>query len=429
MLILWVTFFLYVAFMFVIKLILGGTYMNAVAIFAIVMHIPLAFAGIYNSCKEYARIVFAGYIMRLIVAFWDVFGRGVFLLPHAGMDDHGYLWSAIDIGNDLTLIGERIYGGVYSKTVGIILYFSGGGEFMVRYINVLFGISIVLLMYKCLLMLDIKEAIRKKIIIIVAFFPQAIIFSGITLRENLIAFIIALSIYFFTRWHVYGGLFSMLMSVACICWASVYHSGCIFILTGYMFAQMFYQRENDRFVFRFKTIMLFIIFFLLSSTIYTEWSDIFLAKFPEYNEEMVFNRAAYATGGSAYLQGVEVNSMSTFIMFAPLKMIYFIASPVPWNWRGVMDIITFSIDSLFYIVTACIVVWNVKVTKKKYPIIVGICIALLASVFIFGIGSGNSGTAIRHRHKLVPLFLVALACTLQQRTDNNSLEERKQHES
>ena len=40
---------------------------------------------------------------------------------------------------------------------------------------------------------------------------------------------------------------------------------------------------------------------------------------------------------------------------------------------------------------------------------------IIGSSLIFGIGVSNAGTAIRHRQKLIPLFLIVLAITKNKR--------------
>ena len=37
------------------------------------------------------------------------------------------------------------------------------------------------------------------------------------------------------------------------------------------------------------------------------------------------------------------------IRYGPLRALYFLASPMPWDWRGLTDLFTFMVDSLFYI--------------------------------------------------------------------------------
>lgn len=56
-------------------------------------------------------------------------------------------------------------------------------------------------------------------------------------------------------------------------------------------------------------------------------------------------------GGAAYLIGLEINNLQEFILFSPLKSIYFLLSPLPWDWRGIYDVFTFFFDSMLYLIT------------------------------------------------------------------------------
>jgi ABC-type transport system involved in multi-copper enzyme maturation permease subunit len=89
-------------------------------------------------------------------------------------------------------------------------------------------------------------------------------------------------------------------------------------------------------------------------------------------------------------------------------MLFFMFSPVPWNWRSVTDAIAFLFSSLFYgyvFFTAAPYVF----TRKQRPTISGLFLIALLVLMMFGWGVSNSGTALRHRDKMVIHYLLMYA--------------------
>ena len=74
-----------------------------------------------------------------------------------------------------------------------------------------------------------------------------------------------------------------------------------------------------------------------------------------------------------------------------------------------MDIFTFLTDSMLYLFTITYYMKNKSKVKARRSIVIIIIWMLLGSTLIFGIGVSNAGTAVRHRQKLIPVFLILLA--------------------
>ena len=420
MLALWMSFLLVVLFSTSAKLIVGdGQYLNMLALFAVVTHVVLSIPILMIQFKEYRKIIVIGFLLRVATMFWDMFARGIAMVPHAGMDDYGYMMGAVDVGKDLSLLGASLYGGLYPKTMGLLVYFTGAGELFVHYLNVLFGISTVLLIYRSLQKLNISEKAMHWTVIIAALFPQNIFFSGTTLREAWITFLVACSMYQFIKWCQNGNLFNAIASTFLICWSAAYHSGVIFILFGYLFGYLFYKREDKKLNFSKQTVAMFMLFLLLGIVTYYKFGDVILGnKFGNVEDlelETIYGRTEFSAGDSGYLQGLEVNSFSTFMLYAPIKILYFIASPMPYNWRGLTDMIAFGLDAVFYIWTLWYFAKHYRLITSKYGMMTALMISIVLVLFVFGVSTGNSGTAIRHRHKIFPLLALVCAAIIETR--------------
>ena len=133
--------------------------------------------------------------------------------------------------------------------------------------------------------------------------------------------------------------------------------------------------------------------------------------------------------GSRYLEGLTINSIPTLIIYAPIRALYFLFSPLPTNWRGVSDVFAFIVDGCvhFYVIYSAL-----KARKKLKRLIcdskdivfyqyyrlinVGLYI-ILAVAFVFCLNTNNAGTAIRHRDVLIGIEAVMMGLSLKIRSD------------
>ncbi|MHC0552857.1 hypothetical protein [Salinicoccus sp. CNSTN-B1] len=108
------------------------------------------------------------------------------------------------------------------------------------------------------------------------------------------------------------------------------------------------------------------------------------------------------------MTGLEINNIFQLIVFSPIKIIYFIASPMPWSVRNFSDLISFFLDALFYVFALIVFIRNIDVVKRR-PILAIVLLGIAAGWLIFGLGISNAGTALRHRFKLFYLIIIAFA--------------------
>lgn len=348
---------------------------------------------------------------------WDIYGRHIFAFPGSGADSEGFYRASVLVSKNMKLIKGSIYGGNYTKILGSIFYITGENRILGQYINVILGVFIIILIYKSLRMLNIKKKNINTSILIISLFPNALIFSGILLRENFITFFVALSIYYFIKWHKKGEFKSQLLSIVSILIASSFHSGVIGILVGYMFTYIFYNRKINSFKISVKTTILLLVFTFLGIAILNQ-SDVFLGKFKNIDElEDIISTANSRTGGSVYLTSLKLNNWWQVLIYSPIYMFYFLTSPLPWNWRGLNDIVTFFIDSSLYFIFVFMLIKNLRYRNKSLyhkNVILGLAMSDLLTIFIFGIGVQNAGTAMRHRHKILPLLLIIFTILKEQ---------------
>lgn len=404
--------------------ILGVGFINAfifrfgrAADFFVVFHFVLTLALLYKYKPGLREILVFTFLARVALMIWDLKFSHVFSLPNSGADTESfYRWARI-IGQDITLLGTEIRAGFYSKIIGTIYYLTGTSRMLGQYINVLLGLSIVIIINKITLLLQLSAKSRKITLLVAAFFPNSMVMSAIFLRENFPTFFVAASLFFFCRWYIRPGLQNMLLSIAMLALASMFHSGVSGILLGYAFAFMFYKKKANKFRFSWLTILSFAILSVILYLGTTEYSDVFFGKFRNVEEaEDIYNTASSASGGSAYLQGLKITNFGQFLLYIPLKMFYFLGAPMPWDWRGGMDVFTFVADASFFLYVVVMLFKGRRSWGRERTLVISIALCILGACIIFGTGVGNAGTAVRHRQKLIPIFLLSFGLILDQRS-------------
>ncbi|MCA0985134.1 hypothetical protein LCL89_13970 [Halobacillus yeomjeoni] len=386
----------------------------SLAILFITLHSIVMLLILTRYQMTLSLLLIAGFLTRMCFLLWDIYGRHIYELPHSGTDTEGYLASGMQIAGDLSLLTSDIYGGLYSKVLGVLFFLGPEDRIMGHYLNVLIGMTTLLLVLKILKEWNIKSVVQNYCVAGMAFFPSALIFSSILLREALISMLVVLSFYCFMQWYQSLRLFYMGAAVAIVLIGSVLHSGVIGILVGYAFLFIFYNHEEKKLVFSVRSVVPFLVIVMaaLSMSVVSMKNIPFLGKFAFYMEnsqdlyKIASGNDSTDAGGSAYLTSLNIDTLWEVVLYAPIKMFYFLTSPLPWGWRGFSDAASFSYDGLIYFVLLILVVIKFRDQVMNQPILLGLLVMILTTVFIFGIGVDNAGTSMRHRYKLV--YLVAM---------------------
>lgn len=373
---------------------------------------------VYVICSrkiEFKGLVCIGILLRLGLLICDLYH--LFPIPNLGADSEVFH----EIAYENVLYGGKGKLTNYTDFLTLVYGMTDGSRMIGQLINVVFGTGVIIYGQKSLLLFNVN---RKYVFIgtlILCLAPNLIIFSGGLLREAWCEFFITVSIYQFLRWFKSGSILSFILSCVMVLAASYMHSGSVGVVAGYMIVYVLYNRKRKSFRFTFRSIFASALV-LAFSAFYLQNMETFGNKMQgmdgENTEEVLISHYNSALGGgSDYLTNLPVDNLGGALLFSPLKMVYFVLSPMPWDWRGFQDFLAFLIDSIIYLLLCWGIIKNVK--NKYAKLRTGLIISLLSVVFIFGIGVTNAGTAMRHRAKILPLFVVAYCIS---RTDSRKLE-------
>lgn len=406
--IIWLGLFIEIAILSLIKPFIVNY--EGVAILAILINIIFVFL-ILMSYKDKKKVLFfSAFLSRVVFMFWDMYATHIFVLPNSGADTESFYANSIAIANNLSLF-KNARDGIYSQINGLLFYFIGPQRMVGQYVNVLLGLSTVFIIYRILLLLEIDSKVLTFILLIAAFFPNSMIMSAVFLREIFPTFFVAVSLYYFVKWFKEPKSIYIFLSLLFIGIASMFHSGVIGIVLGYIYGYLFYKKEQNIFRFSNRTITTFIIIVIIGSLGFTVLGDKMFKKFRNVDKFTDIYAVGTHSGsftGSDYLKGLTISNPIQFILFAPIKTIFFLTAPLPINWRGLMDIFTFFTDSMLYLGTIIYYLKYKKCFGDRHAIVLSIVVMIIGASIIFGIGVSNAGTAVRHRQKLIPLFLVLL---------------------
>ena len=127
-------------------------------------------------------------------------------------------------------------------------------------------------------------------------------------------------------------------------------------------------------------------------------------------EEMYYDSNA----GSAYLVGLNADTWYMMLLYSPIKLLYYLFSPLPMNWRGLSDVLAFLLDSSIHLLYFYFILLYMRKNRIKKErgitnrILISIFWCVILSGFVFAISTYTAGTAIRHRDALLGLELVSI---------------------
>ena len=111
--------------------------------------------------------------------------------------------------------------------------------------------------------------------------------------------------------------------------------------------------------------------------------------------------------GASYPKWTKINSSTDLIYKGPIRVIFFIFSPFPWQVKKTSHLLGV-MDSFFYMALVFLVFQNRKVIWQD-PTLRIIFIIFASYLFVFGVMVGNFGTSIRHRLKFVTFLILLVA--------------------
>jgi len=117
-------------------------------------------------------------------------------------------------------------------------------------------------------------------------------------------------------------------------------------------------------------------------------------------------RDVRAFGRTVYLPGVIPRTIPEFVAFSWIGAAYFLYAPFPWMVETGPDLLI-SIEGLVSIGFTVGAVWGVRwLGQRDFPVTVGLLAGLTVAVVLYGVGTSNFGTGMRHRQMFLWVIFI-----------------------
>ena len=362
----------------------------------------------YGHDRMFTILLTGGFLFRLFLMFWSEYFSHIFVLPNSGTDEMTYYYNAMS-----NLVKNTQFTG-YAQFFAWQARIFGLSKIYGKFINVLFSVNAILILRNILLERGVSYPTAVKTVALACFLPNFAITSCLLLRESAIILLVSAAAYFLLRWWNRGSPAAMVLSLVASVVAAWLHSGMIAYTLGTLCVVLISRRTLQGREFSLtspRTMLLTALTVTVVLLVLINSGSALASYFRGVDslEDIVAVSDAYEDGGSAYNANLVSNeSAPGLIINTPVRMFYFLFAPLPWNWRSAPDIIAFAFSGLFY---GYVFFKSASFALKgsRYPLISAGFLVMLLVVMIFGWGVSNSGTALRHRDKMVIHFLMMFA--------------------
>lgn len=369
---------------------------------------------IYTSSKykNVCRILLAGYLFRIALLFWDLYGRSIYILPSSAMDTEGYWYGSV-------LYAKGLYvKDIALKIFGSFVWLCGEQRLFIQFLLLMTSVFTFHVVFKILKELKIPDEYITPAIFLIAMLPNYAIQSSIFLKEAVPAMFVGISLLFFVRWYKCEGEANFYYAVFFALTASLFHSGTFTAAASYVFIRIVYDNKTNKYNFTFKTIITGLCLTALAVFIFnSSLGDILFAKVKGVKSiNAIDSGVDWDRSASGYARYVgDSSSITNIIIYTPLRIIFFLFCPLPFQIRGFQDLLAMLFGSFFYMYTYYKAIIYIA-HKGKYRNLAIILIVMgLMAAFVIGWGRPNMGTAIRHRDKMIVCYIVLLAISLTDR--------------
>jgi len=358
---------------------------------------------------SYAEAITSGYLFRIFLLFFDLFGSNIRTLPQSGADSASFYYNA----RELAIHGRANRESAFAKTMSYVFRVIGVNRLYGQFLLMLLSIVSLIVFILTVDGLNIKDSTKMRAVWIVCLLPNFALLSSIFLRESIITALITISAYCIIQWMSGGNSLFAVAAIAFSTCSCLFHSGCIGITIGCIVCIMIYDYEAHRIHVSAGGALLTVLIAFIASFVFLNYGDSLLGKFGtiETLSDIANTREA---GGSSYAKYVgNSNNPLSMVVFTIPRIIYFLFSPFPWQWRGGSDIIAFFFSGLFYLITIRnAIIFLRRGDRTNRGLVICLLIIAFFCTFIFAWGVSNVGTASRHRDKMVCLYGIIYALTV-----------------
>ena len=297
-------------------------------------------------------------------------------------------------------------------------------------ISLIFGMGSVLI-GACIANKIWNEQISLKVGWVLALYPTLILYSCLILREAYVWFFILIALYGVVCWFKEESFKSLIITFVGFFLATFYHGG--MFIGGLIFLSillLFYLRQILKSLKNFKisiksliilicSILSLFYFLYIADDIPKKLSFKYLMNLDFLLQEISMRNV----NSAGYPEWTIPKSFFELIYKAPIRIMYFLFSPFPWDVTKPNHVIGL-LDGTFFIILFILLIKNFKKIWGDQTTRV-IFIILAFYLILFGISIGNFGTGLRHRTKFLIIFVLLVAPMFPNLTFNKKTKYKK----
>lgn len=381
----------------------------------------LAWFTVNEKDRAAVFILYCGYLLRVI--YRCAMEAGLPFIISLESSDAGHFW----------VTSSNLYHGipnsfVLTKYPHLLRFFYeifGNNRYAAEYVNILFWVLSSVIIVKLGRHAGLSGKRKYILYGIWGVLPASILIGTDLLRENIMVFFDMWSFYMFLGWMKSGSKFRCVMAFILAAPAAYLHTASIALWAAYTVTVAFWDAKKRKFRFMKQTMFLLFAGILGGGLIlFSPLRSIFGGYIGGDLSLYGITHLSFSNGGSDYLQWMDCRNWMQFIPYTLLRMFYFLFSPLPWDARGTVDLLSFALDGLLVLVLLATMGKQMKNRRKK-PYLIAVLTCILAFAGIFAWGVRNAGTAIRHRMLVWGILIMGSCVALGGENDTeNCLEER-----
>ena len=395
-------------FFILLKDLIDQTVLNYISVFIYTVVLFYIFRK-STAGRTILILLVVSYVIKLAYVFLDVYFDVPFRIFNDYIDSTAFHRNAVEFMNGTLSLAKNTRG-TYPLFLSFFYRIFGINRFLAQYLNVMLSALSQVMVLGIGRILKVEE--RKMIVPMMIFclLPVSIPFSSMLIRESIIVFFIVLSVYFFLKWFKGGGNGCLAASLLMFLPAMSMHVGVIVMIPAFILFFAFYDKDKSKFRITWKSIALISGILVVLALLFIFAQRLFFDKLALLKENALESLYMYLErdfGGSAYLNGMDYDSVWDILFYSFPRVFLFLFSPVPWNWRGARDILAFLADASLYLVFVVSLIPMYRRTEKGKRLLPALFMFQFVMLsFMFAQGTFTAGAAMRHRFKIVPVMLV-----------------------
>ena len=375
--------------------------------------VTLYFSKKYGSL---ATILYFALFLRLFLIY---LGNYFIILPDSWGDAvlfENYAWELAQYDFFVMLSKFSINQSSYfiSWVLAFFYFFLDRSIILGQSLSLLFGMGSIILGVRLANKIWNEET-SIKIGWIFALYPTLILYSILTLRESYVWFFLLVAIYGIVCWSKNNSLKALIITFLGFLGATLFHGGMVIGVFIFIFVLMmitFIKTASGLKYLKIYINSLLILSFSIISIFYLFLNSDSIPKIgfltKDFDSQILIDKIESRNiNDAAYPEWTIPKTDFEIIYKAPIRVIYFIFSPFMWDIKKNSHFIGY-FDGIFYLILFFLFIKNFKSIWSDRTLRI-IIIILASYLLIFGVGTGNFGTGIRHRTKFLIIFILMVA--------------------